>query len=100
MQLLDVWSGGSVWAGQFDEKFKDVLSLEDAITSQVAEAIVPHLTGGERSLLAKRSTDDPAAHEAYMRGRYHWNTFTEEGFAKALIHFKQAVALAPDYALA
>ncbi|HEY0380430.1 MAG TPA: protein kinase [Pyrinomonadaceae bacterium] len=100
VQLLDVWSGGSVWAGQFDEKFKDVLTLEDAITSQVAEAIVPHLSGGERSLLAKRSTDSPEAHEAYMRGRYHWNTLTEDGFAKALIYFNQAVALAPDYALA
>ncbi|HYG81024.1 MAG TPA: protein kinase [Pyrinomonadaceae bacterium] len=100
VQLLDVWSGAAVWAGQFDEKFKDVLTLEDAITAQVAEAIIPHLSGGERSLLAKRSTDSPEAHEAYMRGRYHWNTFTEEGFARALVYFNQAVALAPDYALA
>jgi eukaryotic-like serine/threonine-protein kinase len=100
VQLLDVWSGSAVWAGQFDEKFDDVLSLEDAITAQVAEAIVPHLTGDERRRLAKRTTNNPDAHEAYMRGRHHWSTFTEEGLAKALICYNQAVAHAPDYALA
>jgi eukaryotic-like serine/threonine-protein kinase len=100
VQLLDVWSGSAVWAGQFDEEFSDVLSLEDAITTQVAEAIVPHLSGDERRRLAKRSTDNPEAHEAYMRGRYYWSTFTEEGLAKALICYNQAVAHAPDYALA
>jgi tetratricopeptide (TPR) repeat protein len=100
VQLLDVWSGSAVWAGQFDEEFNDVLSLEDAITTQVAEAIVPHLSGDERRRLAKRSTDNPEAHEAYMRGRYYWSTFTEEGLAKALICYNQAVAHAPDYALA
>ena len=35
-----------------------------------------------------------------MRGRYHWSTFTEDGLAKALICYNQAVPHAPDYALA
>ena len=35
-----------------------------------------------------------------MRGRFYWNTFNEEGFAKALLFYNQAVAIAPDYALA
>jgi TolB-like protein/Tfp pilus assembly protein PilF/tRNA A-37 threonylcarbamoyl transferase component Bud32 len=100
MQLLDVRAGSAVWAGQFDEKFTDVLTLEDAISAQVAEALVPQLTGGERVRLAKRGTDNAEAYEAYMRGRYHWNTFTEEGFARALVYYNRAVAHAPDYALA
>ncbi|HEX8474338.1 MAG TPA: tetratricopeptide repeat protein [Pyrinomonadaceae bacterium] len=100
VQLLDVDNGASVWAGQFDEKFTDVLSLEDAISSQVAGAIVPHLTHEERRQLSKRGTDNPDAYEAYMRGRYYWNTFTEEGLAKALLCYNRAVACAPDYALA
>jgi TolB-like protein/Flp pilus assembly protein TadD/tRNA A-37 threonylcarbamoyl transferase component Bud32 len=100
VQLLDVRAGISVWAGQFDEKSADVLRLEDSISEQVAGALVPHLTGDERRQLRKRGTDNPEAFEAYLRGRYHWNTFTEEGFAKALVCYNQAVALAPDYALA
>ncbi len=36
LQLLNVESGATIWAGQFDENFTDVLQLEDAISSQVA----------------------------------------------------------------
>ncbi len=100
IQLLNVRDETTAWAGQFDEQFTDVLSLEDVISSHVAEAIVPHLTVDERLRLAKRGTDNPQAHEAYLRGRFYWNTFTEEGFAKAIVCYQQAIALDPNYALA
>ena len=100
IQLLNVRDGTAGWAGQFDEKFTDVLSLEDAISANVAQAIVPHLTGDERLRLAKRGTNDPQAHEAYLRGRFYWNTFTEEGFAKAIVCYHQALTLDPNYAIA
>jgi serine/threonine protein kinase/tetratricopeptide (TPR) repeat protein len=99
LQLLDVRQGTNAWAQQFDERCTDVLSLEDAITAQVAAVLVPQLTGEERKQLKKRGTDNPEAFEAYLRGRYHWNTFTEEGFAKALVAYNQALALDPQYAL-
>src|SRR5215470_10646188 len=100
IQLLDVRDETAAWAGQFDEQFTDVLSLEDTISSHVAEAIVPHLTVDERLRLAKRGTDNPQAHEAYLRGRFYWNTFTEDGFARAIVCYQQAIALDPNYALA
>ena len=81
VQLLNVNDGTAVWAGQFDEQFTDVLSLEDAISEHVAESLVPHLSGDERVRLTKRGTNNPQAHEAYLRGRFYWNTFTEDGFA-------------------
>jgi serine/threonine protein kinase/tetratricopeptide (TPR) repeat protein len=100
VQLLSVLDGTALWAGQFDEKFTDVLSLEDAISSNVAEAIIPHLTGDERVRLAKRGTNNAQAHEAYLRGRFYWNTFTEDGFARAIVCYHQAIALDSNYALA
>jgi len=100
IQLLNVRDETTAWAGQFDEQFTDVLNLEDVISSHVAEAIVPHLTVDQRLRLAKRGTDSPQAHEAYLRGRYYWNTFTEEGFARAIVCYQQAIALDPKYALA
>jgi Tol biopolymer transport system component/serine/threonine protein kinase/tetratricopeptide (TPR) repeat protein len=100
VQLLNVYEGTTMWAGQFDEKFTDVLSLEDAISAQVAQALVPQLTGDEREQLAKRGTDNAEAFEVYLRGRYHWNTFNEEGFAKAITCYYRAIALDPDYAAA
>jgi len=100
IQLLNVRDETTAWAGQFDEQFTDVLNLEDVISSHVAEAIVPHLTVDQRLRLAKRGTDNPQAHEAYLRGRFYWNTFTEDGFARAIVCYQQAIALDPNYALA
>ncbi len=100
VQLLNVSDGTAVWAGQFDERFTDVLTLEDSISAHVAEALLPHLTGEERKTLAKRGTDDPQAHEAYLRGRHYWNTFSEDGFARAIVCYHQAIALDPNYAAA
>src|SRR6185369_15916940 len=76
------------------------LTLEDVISSSVAESIVPHLTGDELTRLAKRGTDNPEAHEAYLRGRSYWNKFNEDGFAKAIVCYHQAIAIDPDYAVA
>jgi eukaryotic-like serine/threonine-protein kinase len=100
VQLLNVRDGTAVWAGQFDEQFTDVLSLEDAISANVAEALVPQLSGDERLKLAKRGTNNPQAYEAYLRGRFYWNTFTEDGFARAIVCYHQAIALDPNYAVA
>jgi serine/threonine protein kinase/Tfp pilus assembly protein PilF len=100
VQLLNVAERSTIWADRFDENFTDVLSLEDAISTQVAVSLIPKISGNEREQLLKRGTDDAAAFEAYLRGRYHFNTFTEEGFAKAIVSYNQAIALDPNYALA
>jgi serine/threonine protein kinase/tetratricopeptide (TPR) repeat protein len=99
-QLLGVNENSTRWAQTFDEDFTDALELEDSISDKVAKSLVPHLTGEEQQQLKKRGTDNAEAFEAYLRGRHHWNTFTEEGFAKALIFYNQAISIAPNYALA
>jgi TolB-like protein len=100
LQLLDIKNGTSIWANQFDERFTDALELEDSISSKVADALLPELTEDALEQFKKRGTDNAAAFEAYMRGRYFWNRFTPESLAKAIDSFRAAIALDPDYALA
>ncbi|HYE15929.1 MAG TPA: tetratricopeptide repeat protein, partial [Pyrinomonadaceae bacterium] len=98
VQLVSMRDGAPLWAGQFDEKHSDILSLQDSISAQVAKALVPKLTGEERAQLAKRGTNSPEAYESYLRGRYYLNMMSEEGFAKAIMHFTEAAAIDPSYA--
>jgi Tfp pilus assembly protein PilF len=39
-----------------------------------------------------------AAHEAYLKGRFHWNRRTEEGIHQAIDFFTRALAIDPAYA--
>jgi len=99
-QLVKIRTNETVWAGQFDEQSEDILSLQDSISTQVAEALLNKLTGEERRQLEKRGTNNAKAYETYLRGRFHWHSYTVEGLAKALVCFYEAIALDADFALA
>ena len=98
VQMLRGRDGASLWAGKFDEKFTDILNLEDSLSEQLAQALVERLTEEERDLLRKRGTDSPQAYQAYLKGRYYWNSLTEEGLSKALVAFSEALSLDPGFA--
>jgi serine/threonine protein kinase/Tol biopolymer transport system component/tetratricopeptide (TPR) repeat protein len=100
VQLVRVKTGTPVWASNFDEDVVDLLKVEDSISGQVANALIPQLTGEEKEQLARRGTLNPKAHQAYLRGRWYWSQHTEDGRAKALISFMQAIAEDPRYAQA
>ena len=40
------------------------------------------------------------AHDAYLRGRYHWNKGTEKEYREAKRYFEQAAEIDPTYAAA
>lgn len=100
VQLLSVKDNDTLWAGKFDEKYTDVLSLEDSISNKIGETLIPHLSGKERKQLQKRGTDNEKAYEFYLRGRYFWNQLTVDGLTRSLECYKRAIEIAPDYALA
>src|SRR5688500_139072 len=98
VQLLDVAKNAAVWATSIDEVLSDVFSLEDKLATKVVEGLLPQLTANERDQFVKRGTESPEAFEHYLRGRYYFNTFTEESFAKAFVNFHSAISADPDYA--
>ncbi|MDT4969296.1 MAG: hypothetical protein QOJ64_4033, partial [Acidobacteriota bacterium] len=100
VQLVRVDDGAPIWATKFDENFTDIFAVEDSISSQVAEALIPRLTGEERELLNKRETENASAYQAYLKGRYHWNRFTDESLGMAIECYNEAIQLDPEYALA
>jgi len=58
------------------------------------------MPGEEQKRLTKRYTENPEAHQLYLRGRYYWNKRTPQGFKKAIAHFEQSLEKDPGYALA
>ena len=100
VQLVRVGDGVPLWAGNFDENFTDLFKVQDSISEQVTRALMLNLTGEEQGLIKKRYTADAEAQRLYMKGRFHWSKFNEQGLTKAIEYFNQALELDPNYALA
>ncbi|MET0626423.1 MAG: protein kinase [Pyrinomonadaceae bacterium] len=47
VQLIRTRDAAPLWAGKFDEQFTDFFAVEDSMSEQVAQALLPHLTGDE-----------------------------------------------------
>ncbi|HVF27638.1 MAG TPA: serine/threonine-protein kinase, partial [Pyrinomonadaceae bacterium] len=97
-QLLNVKDNSTRWSESFDERFTDVLELEDSLSEKVARSLIPRLTGEERRRLEKRGTNNPEAYEFYLRGRYFYNKFSGESLLKAVESYREAIRLDAQYA--
>jgi len=99
-ELVDVPTGSQLWGGQYDRKPGDIFAIQDEISSEISEKLRLKLTRAEKKRLTKRQTVDAEAYRLYLKGRHHWNKWTEDGFYKAIEYFQQAVEKDPAYALA
>ncbi len=98
VQLLNIAKNATVWATSIDETVGDIFSLEDTISTKVTEALLPHLSETELEQFQKRGTKNSDAYEHYLRGRFHFNAFNEDGFAKSIVSYHKAIAEDPNYA--
>ena len=99
-QLIEAATDRHLWAETYERDMQDVLALQGDVARSIAREIQHTLTPTERASLTYAVTVDPAAHDAYLKGRYYWNKWTDEGFEKALGYFDSAIELDPQYAQA
>jgi len=99
-ELVDVATGAQLWGAQFDRKPGDIFVIQDEISNEISGKLRLRLTRAEKKRLVKRHTEDDEAYRLYLKGRHHWNRWTEEGFYKAIGYFQQAIEKDPSYALA
>jgi len=100
VRLLDTTSGYQRWSERFDREAKDIFVLQDEIARCVAESLELQLGGSGGTAARDRRTNDLAAYNLYLKGRYHWNKRTGDGLRQAIEHFEQALVADPNYALA
>jgi TolB-like protein/Flp pilus assembly protein TadD len=100
VQLINALTDAHLWAETFDRKLTDIFAVESEIAKSVAENLKARLNGRAEEVLAARPTENPEAHELYLKGRYLWNRRNTASLRKAGDYFQQAIDLDPNYALA
>ena len=76
----------------------DVLKLQDEMARAIADEIRIQITPEDRARLSSAPTVNPAAHEAYLLGRFHFWKFIAEDHKRAIEHFERAIQIDPNYA--
>jgi serine/threonine-protein kinase len=100
VELIDVPGNRSIWGATYQRKVGDIQTVQKEIARSVSEKLGLKLTGADQTQLAKTDTESGEAYEAYLKGRYHWNKRTDEGFKQAINFFQKAIVKDPNYALA
>jgi len=96
VRLLRIADGTTLWADQFDQSVRDLFAVQDRVADGVARSIAPSLSGRDEQLLRKRTTDDLAAYDLYVKGQYL--RYTDPARAKEF--YERAIARDPKFAAA
>src|SRR6266576_1171626 len=103
MQLIDARTDRHVWAENYDRKVADSVSLQGELATEIAAAVGATLTPQEKARVEAKPTSNPAAYDAYLRGRaipIDWGFALEGDIASAIRLYEQAVKLDPNFTLA
>ncbi len=96
-QLIHAASDTHIWAESYDRDLTNILSLQAEVARAVAREVEVKLTPHEETRLVVKQTVNPAAHEAYLKGRYFWEQ-RGQGLRKSIELFEQALAHDADFA--
>jgi len=100
VQLINALTDVHLWADTYDRKLTDIFAIESEIAKNVTENLKARLNDRAEEVLAARPTENPEAHELYLKGRYFWNRRSTASLRKAGDYFQKAIDLDPKYALA
>src|SRR4030095_1646523 len=70
VKLIQAASDSHLWADTYDRKLTDIFGVESEIAKAIAETLQAKLTSSEEHALSVRPTDNPVAHQLYLKGRF------------------------------
>jgi len=97
-ELIHVGDQTQLWAESFERELSGVLQLQSEVAESVAKALSLRLLPAEKELLAEARPVNPEAHEAYLRGTYHWMKATPGDVDTAEKYFDLALEKDPSFA--
>jgi tetratricopeptide (TPR) repeat protein len=98
-ELIDLQRLAQVWGAQFDRALTDLLEVQDALVSEIADQLRLEITTQEAEALTARSTENAEAYRLYLLSRHHNLRLTPEAWETGRRYAEEVVRLDPGYAL-
>lgn len=98
VQLHDLRDKSLLWSDIYDRKSADLLAVQEEVTQRVSRSLAVELLPGSAAGGSIGYSRNPAAYDAYLKGRYFWHKMTNDGMRNSLSYFSQALAIDPKFA--
>ncbi|HEX9119340.1 MAG TPA: tetratricopeptide repeat protein [Terriglobales bacterium] len=100
VQLIQTSDQAHLFARRYEAELRNIFHVQSSIAQGIA-AHIPSIADKVRGeQVTRKPTEDLAAYNEYIKGRYEMWKWTPEGVAKAKQHFEAALAHDPNFALA
>lgn len=92
-QLIQVATDSHLWAQSYEQDLSGILDLQRTVADDIARQVNIVV----KPLHPTRAVN-PLAYGAYLKGRYHFYSYTREGWQKSIEYFNEAIQLDPGFA--
>ena len=98
--LIQAFPEKLLWAQSYDRDLRNILDLESDVARTIADRIKITVTPEERLRLTSSEIANAEAHELYLKGMFHNDKWTKEGFERGIEYFNQSLGKDPRNARA
>lgn len=100
VQLVDAAREDALWSVEFNRPLRDVFEIQSEVAVRVATALESSIEAEEVQRIRLGPTREITAFDHYLKGRAFALQQTRIGNENALEHYRRALELDPDFALA
>ena len=102
VQLIDALTDRHIWAEDYERTVADSLALEGELATKIAAKVGATLSPQEKAQVKATPTNNPAAYDAYLRGRAlaAGSFFDKSAVEGAIRSYQEAVKLDSNFAVA
>jgi TolB-like protein/class 3 adenylate cyclase/Flp pilus assembly protein TadD len=103
VQLIDALTDRHIWVQNYDRSLADSLALQGELATEIAAGVGATLSPQEKARVEAKPTNNPAAYDAYLRGRALFagaSPSDKPTVENAIRSYQEAVKLDPAFALA
>jgi adenylate cyclase len=98
VELTDTNSSTILWNSRYDERFSDLLEVQDRVTDAVVCSIAPHLRAAELRRVRIKRPEEYGTYDFFLRAQESMYSSDRAVFLSAEPLFKRAIARDPHYA--
>ncbi len=102
VQLIDAQTDRHIWVQNYDRTLADSLALQGELATEIAAGVGATLSPQEKARVEAKPTNNPAAYDAYLRGRAFagGSMFDKSNVERTIQSYQEAVKLDPSFVLA